>query len=145
MSCPTDETLIWHMEFPLILGPDKIQTKIYDSPKKKKKVLIYNYVVYWFYFIIKSVIIVLNYFFGILWNFIVLGLVLSLWKIKHKMKISAVMWLARKKFARKVFRKGHVRNTCWKLKSQVSGYILQVLCETGHFTRYSWNSLLKGF
>ena len=129
---------------PINFGAEQnTETKIYDS--LSKKVVIYNYVVYWFYFIIKSVIIALNYFFGILWNFIVLGLVLSLWKIKHKMKISAVMWLACKKFARKVFRKGHIRNTCWKLKSQVSGYILQVLHETGHFTRYSWNSLPKGF
>ena len=31
----------------------------------------------------------------ILWYFIVLGLVLSLWRIEHKMKISAVLQLAR--------------------------------------------------
>ena len=38
----------------------------------------------------------------ILWNFIVLGLVLSWWRIKHELKISAVSWLAREKFARRV-------------------------------------------
>ena len=38
----------------------------------------------------------------ILWDFIVLGLTLSWWKIEHEMKISVVSWLTHKKFVRKV-------------------------------------------
>ena len=55
----------------------------------------------------------------LLWDFIVLGLVLSWWKIKHEMKISAFSRLARKKFASKGFRKkatleAHAEN--WRVK-----------------------------
>ena len=41
----------------------------------------------------------------ILWDFIILSLVLSWWRIEHEMKIGAVSRLARKKFARKVLAK----------------------------------------
>ena len=47
----------------------------------------------------------INFFPCILWDFIVLNLVLSWWRIKHEMKISAISWLAYKKFARKVLAK----------------------------------------
>ena len=43
----------------------------------------------------------INLFPCILWNFIVLSLVLSWWKIEHETKISTVLRLARKKFASK--------------------------------------------
>ena len=46
----------------------------------------------------------------ILWDFIVLGLVLSWWRIEYEMKISAVLQLACKKFARKVL----VKRACEK-------------------------------
>ena len=41
------------------------------------KVMIYNYVLCWLYSMTKSVVIALIFFFCILWDFIVLGLVLS--------------------------------------------------------------------
>ena len=56
----------------------------------------------------------------ILWDLIVLGLVLSWLRIEHEIKISTVSRLAHEKFSRRVTRKkGHVRSTRWKLKSQV--------------------------
>ena len=59
----------------------------------------------------------------ILWDFIVLSLVLSWWRIKHAMKISAISWLARKKFASKGSREkamweAHVGS--WRIKCQVA-------------------------
>ena len=51
----------------------------------------------------KSVVIALiNLFPYILWDFTVLRLVLSWWRIKHAMKISAISRLARKKLTTKV-------------------------------------------
>ena len=61
------------------------------------------------------------------------------------MKINVVSRLARKKFARKVPVKRAREKHMWKLKSQVLGYIWQVLHETGHLVRYSRNSLPRGF
>ena len=59
----------------------------------------------------------------ILWDSIVLGLVLSWWRIEHEMKISAVSRLARKQFTSKVFCKkatweAHARS--WKVKCQAA-------------------------
>ena len=57
----------------------------------------------------------------ILWNFIVLSLVLSWWKIKYVIKINAVSWLAHKKL---VSKGTHEKATCeahdYKLKSHDS-------------------------
>ena len=47
----------------------------------------------------------INFFPCILWDFIVLNLVLSWWRIKHEMKISVISWLAYKRFAKKVLAK----------------------------------------
>ena len=44
----------------------------------------------------------INFVLCILWDFIVLGLVLSWWKIRLTMKISAIFRLSRKKFVSKV-------------------------------------------
>ena len=56
----------------------------------------------------------------ILWNFIILGLVLSWWKIKHAMKISAISRLARKKLESKGTRKPtwEAHAGSWKVKCQ---------------------------
>ena len=57
-----------------------------------------------------------------LWDFILLDLVLSWWRIKHAMKISAILRLARKKF---VSKGSHVKATweahakSWRVKCQV--------------------------
>ena len=84
------------------------------------KVVIYNYVFMLALFHDKKCCKCIKLFSYILWNFIVLGLVLSWWRIEHEIKISAISQLAREKFMRTVTReKGHVRSTCWKMKSQV--------------------------
>ena len=44
-----------------------------------------------------------------------------------------------------VTNESHMRSTCWKLKSQVSGSISRVLRETSHLARYPRNSLPGGF
>ena len=46
----------------------------------------------------------------ILWNCIVLGLVLSWWRIKHAMKIIAVLWLS----CEKLTSKGTRENATWE-------------------------------
>ena len=43
----------------------------------------------------KSIVIALIYFFVFLWDFIVLGLVLSWWKIEYKMKNQWISWVSR--------------------------------------------------
>ena len=77
------------------------------------KVVIYNYVLCWIYSITKNVVN-FNFVPCILWDFIVLGLILSWWKIKHVLdeqvnfaSVSQETYL----------RKSHLRSTCWKLKS----------------------------
>ena len=58
-----------------------------------------------------------NFVHCILWDFIVLGLVLSWWRIKHEMKNQCnFATSSREEFSRK----GHMRSTCWKLKSHAS-------------------------
>ena len=53
----------------------------------------------------------------ILWNFIVLGLVLSWWRIEHKMKNQCSFAIGSwEGFPRK----WHMKSTCWKLKSHAS-------------------------
>ena len=63
------------------------------------KVVIYNYVLCWLYYMIKSFVIAINYF--LVFCGIVLGLVLSWWRIKHAIKISAVSRLSHEKLASK--------------------------------------------
>ena len=69
------------------------------------KVVIYNYILCWLYSMTKKCCNCINFVPCILWNFIVLGLVLSWWRIKHAMKINAILWLTRKKLASKGSRK----------------------------------------
>ena len=50
----------------------------------------------------------------ILWDFIVLGLVLSWWRIKHAIKINEISRLARKKFVSK----GSCEKTMWEVHAR---------------------------
>ena len=52
----------------------------------------------------------INLFLCILWDFVVLDLVLSWWRIKHEMKISKILRLARKKFVSK----GSCKKAMWE-------------------------------
>ena len=74
----------------------------------------------------------------ILWDFIVLGLVLSWWRIEHELKNK---WISQEANPRK----SHVRSICWKLKSHVRLSISRMSREQGFPVRYPWNSLLGGF
>ena len=62
--------------------------------------MIYNYILCWIYSMTKCCNC-FNFYPCILWDFIVLSLVLSWWRIKHETKISTVLRLARKKFVSK--------------------------------------------
>ena len=78
----------------------------------------------------------------ILWDFIVFDLVLSWWRIKLQMKISAISQLAHKKFAskgsrEKVMWEAYAKN--WIVKCQA------IFHETDHLTRYPLNSLPREF
>ena len=70
--------------------------------------MIYNYVLYWLYSMTKKCYNCINLFHCILWDLLVLGLVLNWWRIKLEMKISAILRLAHKKFARKGSHEKHM-------------------------------------
>ena len=58
-----------------------------------------------------------NFVHCILWDFIVLGLVLSWWRIEHEIKNQCSFVISSwEGFSWK----GHIRSTCWKLKSHAS-------------------------
>ena len=69
-----------------------------------------------------------NFVLCILWDFIVLGLVLSWWRIEHvldeQVDFASVSWEAN-------LRKSHVRSTCWKLKSCARLLVSRVSREKG--------------
>ena len=74
----------------------------------------------------------------ILWDFIVLGIVLSWWRIEHELKNK---WILREAN----LRKSHVKSIWWKLKSHVRLSISQMSRRKGFPARYPWNSLPRGF
>ena len=75
----------------------------------------------------------------ILWDFIVLGLVLSRWRIEHvlneQVDFTSVLQEAYPW-------KSHVRSTCWKLKSRARLSISRMSREKDQPMRYLQNSLL---
>ena len=80
----------------------------------------YNYIFCWLYFMTKNVVIALILFLVFLWDFIVLGLVLSWWKIEHELKNQCSFATSSQEVREKSNpQKGHVRSICWKLKSQM--------------------------
>ena len=100
------------------------------------KVKIYNYVLCWLYSMKKKCCNCINLFLCILWDFVVLDLVLTWWRIKHEMKISTILWLARKKFVSK----GSCKKAMWEAYARS----WRVKCQTSFREYFVRQAILRG-
>ena len=89
----------------------------------------------------------INFVSCILWDFIILSLVLSWWRIEYEI-MNQCSFATRSREVRKKsnhLQKRNVRSTCWKLKSHARLSILRVSREKGQPARYPQNSLPEEF
>ena len=103
------------------------------SAKTLCKVVIYNYILCWLLFHYKKCCNCFNFSPCILWDFIVLGIVLSWWRIEHVLDEQVdFMSVSREAY----LRKSRMRSTCWKLKSRARLSVSQVSRKKGQPARY---------
>ena len=98
--------------------------------------MIYNYVFMLALFHNKKCYNCINLFSCILWDFIVLGLVLSWWRIKHAKKVNAVLRLPREKLASK----GTHEKATWEAHSES----WRVKCQAAFREYLTRKAILRG-